>query len=523
ANFTVSATDAGWPAYVASRSMTITVAAAPVATEQTLVDDPFTTLDRTKWPGGSFTSAADATIAVGVSTGTLVVGPLKASTTGSHYNGVNTAAFDITAGGAASVQLVQAAGGDAYSMLAAGSDANNFYRWYVSAGQLVAERKIAGTKATLATAAYNAAAHQFLRIRNDVHAGSSDVVFETAATASGPFTVLYREPWNAQVAARAIMFELKAGTSTAIASPGSAKFDNFHVSVPVAAPRLSIATTTLPDGQARQAYQSTLSATGGTGSATWSVSSGTLPAGMTLSSAGVISGTPGNAGTASFTVTAADSGVSASKPLTLTVAEQVLLADGFDTLDRARWPGTTFTSAADATLPVSATGGTLQIGLLASAIGSHYNGINSPAYDISGGGSASVQLTQPGNGLAYAMFAAGSDGSNYYRWYVSGGQIVAERRVAGTKKTLVAAPYDAAAHQFLRVRSELNADGTTDVVFETAPNVGGAPGTFSEFYRESWDAHVVLSAVKFELKGGTSDTVAAPGSVRFDNFNAARR
>ena len=58
-----------------------------------------------------FTSTADTTVAIGVAAGALVVGPLKASLTGSHYAGVNTAAFDFTPGGFASVQVVQPSSG----------------------------------------------------------------------------------------------------------------------------------------------------------------------------------------------------------------------------------------------------------------------------------------------------------------------------------------------------------------------------------------------------------------------------
>jgi hypothetical protein len=56
------------------------------------------------------------------------------------------------------------------------------------------------------------------------------------------------------------------------------------------------------------AYPSTaLSATGGTGPYTWALSTGNLPTGLTLSSSGMISGTPTTAGTFSFTVTVTDS------------------------------------------------------------------------------------------------------------------------------------------------------------------------------------------------------------------------
>jgi hypothetical protein len=70
---------------------------------------------------------------------------------------------------------------------------------------------------------------------------------------------------------------------------------------------LSVTTTSLPAASVGQAYSATLAATGGLTPYSWSVTSGALPLGLSLSSAGVISGTPEQPGTASFTVTAADS------------------------------------------------------------------------------------------------------------------------------------------------------------------------------------------------------------------------
>ncbi len=56
---------------------------------------------------------------------------------------------------------------------------------------------------------------------------------------------------------------------------------------------LSIATTTLPSGQVGTAYSATLAASGGTTPYSWSLTSGTLPAGLTLNAAtGAITGTP---------------------------------------------------------------------------------------------------------------------------------------------------------------------------------------------------------------------------------------
>ena len=73
-------------------------------------------------------------------------------------------------------------------------------------------------------------------------------------------------------------------------------------------PKLVITTTTLPSGVVSAAYTATLQSSGGVGTVTWTVFSGSLPAGLAMSNSGAISGTPTTAGTASFTVQAKDSG-----------------------------------------------------------------------------------------------------------------------------------------------------------------------------------------------------------------------
>ena len=85
--------------------------------------------------------------------------------------------------------------------------------------------------------------------------------------------------------------------------------------------------SSLPNGQVGQAYSASLTASGGTAPLSWAVSSGTLPAGLTLSAAtGAIAGTPTAtaAGTA-LTFTVSDSGSpaqskSATLPLTISPA-----------------------------------------------------------------------------------------------------------------------------------------------------------------------------------------------------------
>ena len=68
-----------------------------------------------------------------------------------------------------------------------------------------------------------------------------------------------------------------------------------------------ITTTQLPAGTTDSPYNVSLTATGGTAPYVWSLGSGTLPDGLTMSSAGVISGQPGAASHTILTIDVADS------------------------------------------------------------------------------------------------------------------------------------------------------------------------------------------------------------------------
>jgi hypothetical protein len=71
----------------------------------------------------------------------------------------------------------------------------------------------------------------------------------------------------------------------------------------------AITSDALPDGEVGAAYDATPSATGGSGSYTWTVTDGSLPDGLVLDpSTGEVSGTPTGAGTSSFTLVATDLG-----------------------------------------------------------------------------------------------------------------------------------------------------------------------------------------------------------------------
>jgi hypothetical protein len=82
----------------------------------------------------------------------------------------------------------------------------------------------------------------------------------------------------------------------------------------------SITTTSLPNATHAAAYSAPLAATSASDMQVWRVTSGTLPPGLSLSFAGLLSGTPASAGTSSFTVQMMDAAQQYdNKALSLTV------------------------------------------------------------------------------------------------------------------------------------------------------------------------------------------------------------
>jgi hypothetical protein len=102
---------------------------------------------------------------------------------------------------------------------------------------------------------------------------------------------------------------------------GSADYQAMVVS---SEPVLALATTSLPAAVVGSPYNAQLAATGGVGSYSWSLSQGSLPAGLSLNAAtGVISGTPTAVETGSVTVAVSDPGppvqhASGALPITVT-------------------------------------------------------------------------------------------------------------------------------------------------------------------------------------------------------------
>src|SRR5579871_3981500 len=157
------------------------------------------------------------------------------------------------------------------------------------------------------------------------------VAYSQALTASGGAS-----PYTWSIASGSLPHNLTLNSSTGVisGSPDVAGSSSFTVAVTgsdtlstsaalsiTINPAVLVTTTILPGGAVLVAYSQPLSASGGTGTLTWSIASGSLPGGLSLNTAGGITGTPTAAGVFNFTVTATDTvGASNSKSLSLSVA-----------------------------------------------------------------------------------------------------------------------------------------------------------------------------------------------------------
>ncbi|WP_267555774.1 Ig-like domain-containing protein, partial [Rhizobium rhizogenes] len=116
-------------------------------------------------------------------------------------------------------------------------------------------------------------------------------------------------------------------------STGSGPFTGSRAyNLVVNAPTIAVAPTTLAAATLNASYSETITASGGTAPYTYA-STGTLPTGLTLSSAGVLTGTPTAAGTFNFTVTATDSSTGSgpytgSRAYTLVLVAHPPIANG---------------------------------------------------------------------------------------------------------------------------------------------------------------------------------------------------
>jgi len=134
---------------------------------------------------------------------------------------------------------------------------------------------------------------------------------------------------------------------------------------------LEITTSQVPSGILSKSYTAALSASGGTTPYTWSLASGSLPTGLTLSSAGTISGAPTSAGSFPFTVQVTDAAShSASANLSINVANPVVSVAIASPANGATVSGTvTVSGTASDTVSVSSVQVSVDNGVYSNASG----------------------------------------------------------------------------------------------------------------------------------------------------------
>lgn len=159
---------------------------------------------------------------------------------------------------------------------------------------------------------------------------------------------------------------------------------------------LQITTSSLSSGTVGTSYSAQLNAAGGSTPYAWSIASGALPSGLSLSSSGAISGTPDTSGTSSFTAEVKDSsGSTAQKGLSIGVNSTT---QGQATLYGVPWNGD---------------------GLSNTPIGRSYNRMADYRFRVSHTGTVtSVRLY-----LAFAKISTDCTYSGYYAGG-TGGQIL---------------------------------------------------------------------------------------------------
>ncbi|HEV2246777.1 MAG TPA: putative Ig domain-containing protein [Terriglobia bacterium] len=384
---------------------------------------------------------------------------------------------------------------------------------------------------------------------------TQNAAYSTTLTASGGTTPY---SWSISSGTLPAGLSLASGTGVISGTPSATGTSNFTVTVTDAnsitaaqplslvvnvAPLTVTTTSPLPSGTINAAYSTTLTATGGTTPYAWSISSGTLPSGLSLASAtGVISGTPTAGGTSNFTVKVTDANsLTATQPLSLTVAATP------PSVTTTSLPNGTQNTAYNTTLTASGgttpyswsvSSGTLPAGLtLASSTGvisgtptgtgtSNFTVQVTDANSLTGTKALSLTINAAsggGIGLAQENAVQGSGVASvsvaFPTTNTAGNLILAYVRMSSSSQTVTL--QDSAGNAYVEAVGQVqNADGSQVHLFY-AKNILSAAGntvtaTFSTFNNHPWLAIYeykgLNTANPLDQTANAQGTSAAPNS-----------
>jgi hypothetical protein len=298
-SFTITATDSQVSGLTGSRAYTLTVNAG---TSSTLTVNPATLAGATV--NQAYSAALSATGGSGTYTFTVSSGSLPSWLSLNTSTGVLSGAPTIS--GTSSFTITATDSGTA------GLTGNQVYTLTVNPAASLAVGPVTLPNAT-SNSAYSAT----------VTASGGSGTYSFAATSGMP-------SWLTLNATTGVLSGTPTTTGSSTFSISAADSKNAGVTgsqtytlVVNAASSLTVSPSTLPSATANSSFSATFSATGGSGTYTFAVTSGSLPSGLTLNtSTGALSGTPTTAGSSTFTITASDSktsGLTGSHAYSLTV------------------------------------------------------------------------------------------------------------------------------------------------------------------------------------------------------------
>ncbi|MCI6123399.1 MAG: S-layer homology domain-containing protein [Christensenellaceae bacterium] len=287
----------------------------------------------------------------------------------------------------------------------------------------------------------------------------------------------------------------------------------------------AITTVALPDGKVGDAYSQTLAATG-TNPIAWSIETGTLPDGLTLAG-DTIKGTPSKAGNFKFTVKATNAVGSATKELTIKVADAEAAKYHNVTLSGA---GTGATGAGS-----HAAGTTVNI-YAGTKSGYTFNGWTSDDVTVLSASSKNASFVMPDNDVtvkANWVYNGGGSGGGGYTYYTIkatagvNGSISPSGNVSvreGRDQTFTITPDKGYAVAKVLIDSKnvgavksytfenVRKNHTIEVVFMKA---GGNPqtGVFVDVATGSYYEDAVDWAVENGITQGTDDTHFSPDGI----------
>lgn len=162
-------------------------------------------------------------------------------------------------------------------------------------------------------------------------------------------------------------------SSTGGPNPGGRYAGSAAYTLSVGAPTIVVLPETLPASAVAATYSQTLTASGGTGTYTFDIATGALPAGLTLASDGVLSGTPTAGGSFGFTARATDvNGFTGTRAYTLAVGAPTIAIAPATVSDATRFVAYSQTLAASggtAPYAFAVTAGALPAGVNLAADG----------------------------------------------------------------------------------------------------------------------------------------------------------